>query len=32
MENEMKYIIFSKININLQQFHVTPKNYTQGNL
>ena len=28
----MKYILFSKININLQQFQVTPENKTQGNL
>ena len=31
--NEMKWnITFSKINKNLQQFHVTSKNKTQGNL
>ena len=30
--NEMKFIIFSKINLNLQQFQVTTENKTQGNL
>ena len=31
--NEMRWnIIFSKINKNLQQFHITSKNKTQGNL
>ena len=30
--NEMKYILFGKIYINLQQFQVTPENKTQGNL
>ena len=30
--NEMKYILFNKIYINLQQFQVIPENKTQGNL
>ena len=28
----MKYILFNKIYINLQQFQVIPENKTQGNL
>ena len=31
-KNEMKYILFSKINTSLPQFHVTSENKTQGNL
>ena len=30
--NEIKYILFNKIYINLQQFQVIPENKTQGNL
>ena len=30
--NEMNYILFNKIYINLQQFQVIPENKTQGNL
>ena len=30
--NEMKYILFNKIYINLQQFQVIRENKTQGNL
>ena len=30
--NEMKYILFNKVYINLQQFQVITKNKTQGNL
>ena len=29
--NEMKYILFNKIYINLQQFQVIPENKTQRN-
>ena len=32
MKYEMKYILFNKIYINLQQFQVIPENKTQGNL
>ena len=31
-QNEMKYILFSHICINLQQLHVIAENKTQGNL